>query len=164
VIEKYAGSDLRHFKEARLGEQTGARQGEGFEDGLSFIHAFLVFASGNGISDDAGATWAPISSGLPNEDVSALAVSGGAKPIVYASVGPRDAFYVSEDGGTTWTNLGQIGGVTGFERRLYLSPINPGLLYYLSRALQFIIARRGGDEDHVLHVLLKFVKTSGRLS
>jgi len=28
VIEKYARSDIRHFKEARLGQQTGSGQGE----------------------------------------------------------------------------------------------------------------------------------------
>jgi hypothetical protein len=31
VIEKYARTDIRHFKEARLGQQTSSGQGESLE-------------------------------------------------------------------------------------------------------------------------------------
>jgi photosystem II stability/assembly factor-like uncharacterized protein len=98
-------------------------------------------------SDDAGATWSSVSTGLPNEDVVALAhTSSTEPPILYAIIGSRNEFLASDDGGVNWARLGDVGApMGGFEKRLYIAPSNQQSLYFLSVASSFVYSPNGGS-------------------
>jgi photosystem II stability/assembly factor-like uncharacterized protein len=109
----------------------------------------VVYASATGFvyrSDDAGATWSSVSTGLPNEDVVALAhTSSTEPPILYAIIGSRNEVLTSDDGGVNWTRLGNTSApMGGFEKRLYIAPSNQQSLYFLSIASSFAHSPNGG--------------------
>ena len=79
--------------------------------------------SGSGIykSQDAGLTWQPVTSGLPNKAVHSLALSQTQPPILFAAVGYD--LYASLDGGSSWTLRGSPALNPGFEaQHLLVSP------------------------------------------
>lgn len=103
----------------------------------------VVYAGATGFvyrSDDGGATWLPVSSGLPNEDVVALVHTPTGPGGLYAVLGVRHELFRSDDGGATWTGLGNIDiSMGGFDQDLYIAPSDSNLLYYAlaSQALGF---------------------------
>jgi serine/threonine protein kinase/photosystem II stability/assembly factor-like uncharacterized protein len=86
--------------------------------------------AGSGVykSEDAGRTWQLASSGLPKEDVRALAFSRGSPPTLYASVGARGDVFTSVDGAQSWARVGNY-ELTGFSSRLVVAPGNADLLF-----------------------------------
>lgn len=109
----------------------------------------VVYAGATGFvyrSDDAGATWSSVSTGLPNEDVVALAhTSSTEPPILYAVLGPRNEILTSDDGGVNWTRLGNVGApMGGFEKKLYIAPSNQQSLYFLTVASGLMHSPNGG--------------------
>jgi photosystem II stability/assembly factor-like uncharacterized protein len=86
--------------------------------------------AGSGVykSGDAGRTWQLASSGLPKEDVRALAFSHSSPPTLYASVGPRGDVFASADGAQSWAHVGNY-ELTGFGSRLAVAPGNADLLF-----------------------------------
>ena len=99
-------------------------------------HPAVVYAgtgssgAGSGVyrSDDGGLRWAKTSSGLPSEDVRALAFSRNEPTAIFAAVGRRGDVYASTDGASTWMRLGQY-ELTGFQAQLRVAPTNPNLLF-----------------------------------
>lgn len=108
----------------------------------------ILYAGATGFvyrSEDAGATWSSISSGLPNEDVVALACASTEPPILYAVVGLKNEVFTSDDGGVNWTSLGNIGApMGGFVKKLYIAPSNQQLLYFVSVAHALMYSPNGG--------------------
>jgi photosystem II stability/assembly factor-like uncharacterized protein len=102
--------------------------------------------SGSGVyqSEDAGLTWRLAADGLPSEDVTALALSPDASPILYAAAGVRGDVYGSTDGAQSWTRLGDS-GLFGFpNRRLIVSPDDGRLLFALGVANDIFRSNDGG--------------------
>jgi hypothetical protein len=79
--------------------------------------------AGSGVykSGDAGLTWQKASSGLPSEDVRALAFSRVEPSTLYAAVGGRGDVFASTDGAASWVRLGNY-PLTGFEAELAVAP------------------------------------------
>ncbi|HYL01099.1 MAG TPA: hypothetical protein VEU78_07885 [Steroidobacteraceae bacterium] len=76
---------------------------------------FGAVAGGIWKSDDAGATWAPLTDGTPISSVGALAIAPSDHKVIYVGTGeaaPRgdmtygDGVYKSVDGGKTWSHIG----------------------------------------------------------
>jgi len=108
----------------------------------------LVYAGATGFvyrSEDAGATWASVSTGLPNEDVVALAHTATNPGVLYAVIGSKHAVYASDDSGVNWTQVGNIDvGMGGFVKKLYVSPANQELLYFVGVAFSLMHSPNGG--------------------
>jgi photosystem II stability/assembly factor-like uncharacterized protein len=108
----------------------------------------VVYAGATGFvyrSEDAGATWSPVSNGLPNEDVVALACASTEPPVLYAVVGVRNDTYNSDDGGVNWTRLGKIDApMGGFVKKLYVAPADQQSLYFVSVAFTMMHSPNGG--------------------
>jgi photosystem II stability/assembly factor-like uncharacterized protein len=92
-------------------------------------------ASGGAVykSTDAGQTWQPASSGLPNEAVLALAFSPGAPATLYAATGISGEIFASVDGAASWSRLGNAGLWGGFYRQLYTAPSDKNVLFTIAR-------------------------------
>ena len=85
--------------------------------------------AGSGVykSEDAGLTWRLVSTGLPSEDVKALAFSRDDPPILYAAVGNN--VFVTADGGANWSQQAQdVSEYGGFEQ-IRVAPGNGKVLY-----------------------------------
>jgi photosystem II stability/assembly factor-like uncharacterized protein len=108
----------------------------------------VVYAGATGFvyrSDDAGATWAPVSNGLPNEDVVALACASTEPPVLYAVVGLKNDVYISDDGGANWTRLGKIDApMGGFVKKLCVAPADQQSLYFVSVSFTLMHSPNGG--------------------
>lgn len=102
--------------------------------------------SGSGVykSEDAGLTWNLASSGLPTEDVSALAVHHGNSDILHADVGVRGDIFASEDGANSWRKVGNCGVFGSLRSRLYSAPDNDMVLYGVFSAGGLIRSTNGG--------------------
>ena len=81
--------------------------------------------SGSGVykSEDSGLTWALVSTGLPDDDVVALAVSQVEPITIYAVTGHAGTVYASTDGAVTWKRLGSP-EINGFGYQLVIDPKN----------------------------------------
>ncbi len=69
------------------------------------------FKSGVWTSTDRGATWRDVSAGLPKDcSLTEVAVSPADPQTIYVigAVGWNGAFFLSRDGGTTWTRINQL--------------------------------------------------------
>jgi len=97
-------------------------------------------------TDDAGASWTPLSDDMPTLAMGALAVDPTDDLVVYAGTGEANyanhsryglGLYKSTDGGSTWQHLGEatFGGRTF--SRILIDPSNTSVLYAS-------IARAGG--------------------
>jgi photosystem II stability/assembly factor-like uncharacterized protein len=99
----------------------------------------VVYAgtAGGGVfkSADGGESWSLANSGLPQDYVGVLAISGGEATTVYASTADcddsgclGDGIFKSTDGGSSWTaaNSGLPGGAVA---SIAIDPQNPGTLY-----------------------------------
>ena len=86
--------------------------------------------AGSGVykSEDAGLTWQKASSGLPSEDVRALAFSRTDPATLYAAVGRRGDLFASTDGAQSWTRLGNY-ELSGFQARLAVAPSDANVLF-----------------------------------
>lgn len=86
--------------------------------------------AGSGVyrSEDAGVTWQKASSGLPSEDVRALAFSRTTPTIIYVAAGHRGDVFASTDGATSWTRLGNY-DLTGSQAELVVAPTDGSLLF-----------------------------------
>ena len=109
----------------------------------------VVYAGATGFvyrSEDAGATWSSVSTGLPNEDVVALAhTSSMEPPILYAIIGYKNEVLTSDDGGVNWTRLGNIDApMGGFVKELYIAPSNQQSLYFLNVVSGLMYSPNGG--------------------
>ena len=82
-------------------------------------------------SEDAGATWTSVSSGLPAEDIVALCYGPTGAGALYAVVGNKGQVVQSVDGGASWSQIGKIDLVVGFENWLFVAPRSPEHLYFL---------------------------------
>ncbi len=102
--------------------------------------------SGSGVyqSEDAGLTWQRMSTGLPNEDVLALAFSADNPPVLYAAVGP-DAFFASADSAKSWTRIGKSELAASFKRLLAVAPGNGKTLFTITTARGIA---RSTDQGH----------------
>ncbi len=89
-------------------------------------------------STDAGASWAPVFDDQPVQAIGALAVAQSQPSTVWAGTGEawaiRDAdmtgdgiYKSTEDGGTTWTNMGLR--ETGRIGRIIVQPTNPNIVF-----------------------------------
>jgi photosystem II stability/assembly factor-like uncharacterized protein len=90
--------------------------------------------SGSGVykSEDYGLTWNLSSSGLPDEDVTAIAIDHQDSRTVYASVGIRGDIFASEDEGKSWELRGNTGAFGGFSNRLYVDPKDDNSLFLVT--------------------------------
>jgi photosystem II stability/assembly factor-like uncharacterized protein len=86
--------------------------------------------AGSGVykSEDAGLTWQKASSGLPSEDVRALAFTRVEPSTLYAAVGGRGEVFASADGAASWVRLGNY-PLTGFEAELAVAPNAEDVLF-----------------------------------
>jgi photosystem II stability/assembly factor-like uncharacterized protein len=120
--------------------------------------------SGSGVykSEDVGLTWQLAATGLPNEDVLALAISRDVPPTLYAAIG-RDVF-ASIDGAQSWTHRGDSGIFSGFYRQLYITSGDSNVLFMVIRPGGLIRSNDGGytwlpvgeglpGDDHEVYVL-----------
>jgi serine/threonine protein kinase/photosystem II stability/assembly factor-like uncharacterized protein len=85
--------------------------------------------AGSGVykSEDAGLTWRLASTGLPSEDVKALAFSYQAPATLYAAVGQN--VLASADGGASWSQLAKsVGNSRGFGQ-ISVAPSDGKVLY-----------------------------------
>ena len=96
----------------------------------------LIYASGPGLgvieSDDGGETWQAINIGLPNLDVTALALHSFRRATLYAWV-HNEGIYRTEDGGTIWEQVPDQGpadtDVSGLTHSTLPGSMNTGWLY-----------------------------------
>ncbi|MCA9331198.1 hypothetical protein KC957_04045 [Candidatus Saccharibacteria bacterium] len=96
----------------------------------------LIYASGQDLgvieSDDGGKSWQAINTGLPNLDVTALALHSFRRATLYAWV-HNEGIYRTEDGGATWEKVPDEGPSNTDVRRLVHSTLpgsmNTGWLY-----------------------------------
>ncbi len=102
-------------------------------------------SSGSGVykSEDAGQTWKLAATGLPSEDVTALALSRAAPATLHAMVGVRGYVYASSDGAQSWTRAGDSALFGGYRRKLIPVPGKSQSLFSL--ALGSGIARSSDD-------------------
>jgi photosystem II stability/assembly factor-like uncharacterized protein len=86
--------------------------------------------AGSGVyrSEDAGLTWEKRASGLPSEDVRALAFSRTEPVTLYAAVGHRGDVFASTDGAASWTGLGSY-ALTGSQGQLVVAPSDGNVLF-----------------------------------
>ena len=86
--------------------------------------------SGSGVykSEDGGLTWQLASSGLPSEDVRALAFSHTDPPTLYAVLGQEGEVYASSDGAQSWERLGSY-ELSGFQTQLAVAPSDANVLF-----------------------------------
>jgi photosystem II stability/assembly factor-like uncharacterized protein len=101
--------------------------------------------SGSGVykSEDAGRSWRLAASGLPDEDVTALAVSPDDPSVLYAA-GARGDVYASTNASETWTRLGDPGMWGGFYRQLYVDPSRGTNLFMVVRPGGILRSLDGG--------------------
>lgn len=89
-------------------------------------------------SDDAGASWTPLTDDMPTQAVGALAVDPTNDDVIYVGTGEANfanhsryglGLYKSTDGGATWEHLAE--GVFGGRcfSRLLIDPTNTAVLY-----------------------------------
>ncbi len=96
----------------------------------------IVYASGAGLgvmrSDDGGANWRAVHTGLPNLDVTALALHSFRRETLYAWV-RDDGIYRTEDGGANWKRMPDQGppdkDVRGLIHSTLPGSMNTGWLY-----------------------------------
>ena len=96
----------------------------------------LIYASGPGLgvieSDDGGETWQAINTGLPNLDVTALALHSFRRETLYTWV-RGEGIYRTEDGGATWEQVPDEGpsdtDVRGLVHSTLRGSMNTGWLY-----------------------------------
>lgn len=102
--------------------------------------------SGSGVykSEDAGLTWQLASSGLPSEDVKAIAVNPKSPNTIYASGFFRGDIYVSNDAGGSWTALGNTGIFGGLYTKLFVDPVGGNDLYSIISPGGLIHSSNGG--------------------
>lgn len=121
--------------------------------------------SGSGVykSEDAGQTWQLTAAGLPNEDVSALAINRSAPATLYAMVGVRGYVYASSDGAKNWTRTGDSALFGGYARRLIPLPGKSQSLFSIALGSGIARSTDGGRawtpvrkglpaDDHSVHV------------
>jgi len=98
-------------------------------------------------SADAGATWLPVSGGLPNEEVVALAVAPGQPGTLYAVVGYDRQLFGSDDDGASWREIGTVGVPPGGYswQELTVAPSDAKLLYFVAGAQSVAYSPNGGQ-------------------
>ncbi len=88
-------------------------------------------------SDDGGATWTQLLSGLPNQDATDLAIDPSNPLILYAAIGrifgaSENGIYKSTDGGDSWVKLaGGLPTANVGRIAIDIAPSNPQRLYTL---------------------------------
>lgn len=88
-------------------------------------------------SDDGGATWAQLLSGLPNQDATDLVIDRNNPLVLYAAIGrvfgaAENGVYKSTDGGGTWVKLaGGLPTANVGRIALDIAPTNSQRLYVL---------------------------------
>jgi photosystem II stability/assembly factor-like uncharacterized protein len=95
-----------------------------------------IYASGPGLgvirSDDSGQNWHPVNTGLPNLDVTALAVHSFRRDTLYVWL-KRDGIYKTEDGAANWKRVPDQGppdkDVRGLMHSTLEGSMNTGWLY-----------------------------------
>ncbi|MCE7981813.1 MAG: hypothetical protein DYG89_11510 [Caldilinea sp. CFX5] len=95
-----------------------------------------IYVSGLGVgvlrSNDEGATWQAVNTGLPSLKVTALALHSFKREILYAWL-KEDGVYRTEDGGATWVQLPDQGpqdkDVRGLVHSTLPGSMNTGWLY-----------------------------------
>src|SRR6266542_1995059 len=112
------------------------RGGDGYPGGITASKGHPGANGPMGIfrSSDGGATWAPLTSGIPAVAASDLAFAPGDPNTLYAAIGsalgnPGNGVYKSTNGGDSWTKLG--GGLPATTGRITLAiaPSNANRLY-----------------------------------
>ncbi|HEX5205282.1 MAG TPA: CARDB domain-containing protein [Actinoplanes sp.] len=87
--------------------------------------------SGSGVwrTEDAGATWAPVTDAFGTPDVKALAMDPADPARVYAAT--TDGLLVTTNGGTSWSRVAgnDALGMTGADGALVVDPADPVRLY-----------------------------------
>jgi photosystem II stability/assembly factor-like uncharacterized protein len=103
--------------------------------------------SGCGVykSEDAGLTWRLASSGLPSEDVTALALSRDVPPTLYAAVGVRGDVFASSDGAQSWARVGDTGLFGGYDRLLRADPSDGRVLFAIAKSNGLVRSSDGGQ-------------------
>lgn len=99
-------------------------------------HPATIYASGPGLgvirSDDDGASWKEINSGLPSLDVTALALHSFRRETLYAWL-RGDGVYHTENGGANWVKMPDQGppdkDVRGLTHSTLPGSMNTGWLY-----------------------------------
>lgn len=81
--------------------------------------------------------------GLPDGDITALAVSPDDPSLLYAA-GARGDLYASADAAQSWTRLGDVGALGGFYRQLYVAPGQGTDLFMVVRPGGVVRSRDGG--------------------
>jgi len=103
--------------------------------------------SGSGVykSEDAGQTWRLAATGLPSQDVFALALSADVPPNLYALVDARDGdVFASTDGAAGWTRMGDTGFFGGYARLLRVDPADGSLLFAVAKSKSVVRSPDGG--------------------
>ncbi len=112
------------------------RGGDGYPGGITATKDHPGASGPMGVfrSSDGGATWAPLTSGIPAVAASDLAMVPADPNTVYAAIGsalgnPGNGIYKTTNGGDSWTKLG--GGLPTSTGRITLAmaPSNPSRLY-----------------------------------
>jgi photosystem II stability/assembly factor-like uncharacterized protein len=108
--------------------------------------------SGSGVyqSLDYGQTWLDVSTGLPSNDIEALALSPGAPSTLLALI-DTGQLYASLDGGASWSLRGPTTLTSGFERRLYVAPADPSLVFALSLPGGLVRSSDAGQTWQTVH-------------
>lgn len=95
---------------------------------------FYVSGRGLGVvrSDDSGSNWRAVNSGLPSQDVTALALHSFRRETLFAWV-YQDGVYRTEDGGASWERMPDQGppdkDVRGLVHSTLPGSMNTGWLY-----------------------------------
>jgi photosystem II stability/assembly factor-like uncharacterized protein len=95
-----------------------------------------IYVGGLGLgvlrSDDGGANWKAVNTGLPNLDVTALALHSFRRDTLYAWL-KGDGVYRTEDGGANWSRMPDQGppdkDVRGLTHSTLPGSMNTGWLY-----------------------------------
>ena len=96
----------------------------------------MIYASGPGLgilrSDDGGTNWRPANAGVPNLDVTALALHSFRRDTLYAWI-RGEGIYRTEDGGANWKQMPDQGppdkDVRGLTHSTLAGSMNTGWLY-----------------------------------
>ena len=134
-----AASNGRVFLSSNQGETWGIAGVLGATThGLSFLPGddrvlFAATRAGLHKSRDYGLTWAPCGSGLPQSDITGLALHPDGKTL-YASDYTWGGIFKSEDSGESWKRIPAEGLVTERAWALGLDPSAPDRLLAASRA------------------------------
>mgnify|MGYP006285100199 CR=1 FL=1 len=110
------------------------------------VAAYMGGGPGSGIhrSNDAGATWEKLSTGLPSSNMGkiGIAISPFDTDIIYAAIEldrRTGGVFISRDGGSSWSKQSEaVSGATGphYYQELYASPHHEGTIYLVDVRMQ----------------------------